>query len=26
MYAIFNWLSPIINATWALIGFRIKKA
>jgi len=26
IYAIFNWLSPLINATWALIGFRIRKA
>jgi NhaC family Na+:H+ antiporter len=26
IYAFFNWLSPLINATWALIGFRIRKA
>jgi len=26
IYAIFNWLSPLINSTWALIGFRIRKA
>ncbi len=25
IYAIFNWLSPIVNATWALMDFRIRK-
>ncbi|CAI8335524.1 MAG: Malate-2H(+)/Na(+)-lactate antiporter [Owenweeksia sp. TMED14] len=25
LYCFFNWLSPIINLSWALLGFRLKK-